>query len=83
MELAKAIQDVQNAAAADSTGTGQRHVDLLEAIRRLNLVAEAPAETLMRMRFEVMLAIGQISPQKPHQSCIRGHLLKASIPYSR
>ena len=58
MELAKAIQEIENAAAADSTGAGQCHVNLLEAIRRLNLVAEAPAETLMRMRFEVVLAVG-------------------------
>lgn len=54
MDLSKAIQDVQDAAKADTTGTGQRHVDLLESIHRLNLAAETPAETLMRMRFEVI-----------------------------
>ena len=54
MRLSEAIDKVQKAAKADTTGTGQRHVDLLEAIRELNLAAETPAETLMRMRFEVM-----------------------------
>lgn len=53
MDLSKAIADVQKAAQADKTGSGQSHVDLLEAVRRLNLAAETPAETLMRMRFEV------------------------------
>ena len=53
MDLSKAIRDVNEAAQADTTGTGQSHVDLLEAVRRLNLAAETPAETLMRMRFEV------------------------------
>ena len=54
MDLSKAIADVQKAAQADTTGTGQRHVDLLEAVRRLSVAAETPAETLMRMRFEVI-----------------------------
>ena len=53
MDLSRAIAEVQQAAQADTTGTGQRHVDLLESIRRLNLAAETPAETLMRMRFQV------------------------------
>ena len=53
MDLSKALQDVQKAAASDTTRTGQAHVELLDAVRRLNLAAETPAETLMRMRFEV------------------------------
>ncbi|KAI4194076.1 MAG: hypothetical protein LQ350_007985 [Teloschistes chrysophthalmus] len=52
MDLSKAISDVQKAAQADKNGTGQNHVELLEAIRKLSLAAETPAETLMRMRFE-------------------------------
>ncbi|KAL8689022.1 MAG: hypothetical protein Q9218_005211 [Villophora microphyllina] len=52
MDLSKAIADVQKAAETDKTGSGQSHVELLEAVRRLSLAAETPAETLMRMRFE-------------------------------
>ncbi|KAI4097712.1 MAG: hypothetical protein LQ339_006691 [Xanthoria mediterranea] len=56
MPHSRAVQDalrkVQDAAQADSTGSGQAHVDFLEAIRKLNLASETPAETLMRMRFE-------------------------------
>ncbi|KAL8727832.1 MAG: hypothetical protein Q9181_005564 [Wetmoreana brouardii] len=52
MDLSKAIADVQKAADADKSGNGQNHVALLEAVRRLSLAAETPAETLMRMRFE-------------------------------
>lgn len=48
-----AIENVQRAAKADANGTGQPHADLLDAVRELNLAAETPAETLMRMRFEV------------------------------
>lgn len=51
--LQDALRKVQDAAQADSTGSGQAHVDFLEAIRKLNLASETPAETLMRMRFEV------------------------------
>ncbi|CAO1602531.1 hypothetical protein XANCAGTX0491_006141 [Xanthoria calcicola] len=54
MPHSRAVQDalrkVQDAAQADSTGSGQAHVDFLEAIRKLNLASETPAETLMRMR---------------------------------
>ena len=53
MDLSDAIRDVQNKAKADTAGNGEAHVQLLEAIRQLNLAAETPAETLMRMRFEV------------------------------
>ena len=51
--IQRALDNVQRAAQADTTGSGQAHVDLLEAVRLLNLAAETPAETLMRMRFEV------------------------------
>ena len=53
MDLSKEIAEVQKLAKADNTGNGQPHVDLLESIRKLTLAAETPAETLMRMRFEV------------------------------
>lgn len=52
-KVLEAIENVQRAAKADANGTGQPHVDLLDAVRELNLAAETPAETLMRMRFEV------------------------------
>lgn len=52
-DLSKAIENVQKAAQADTDGSGQAHVDLLEAIHQLNLTAETPSETLMRMRFQV------------------------------
>ena len=53
MDLSKEIAEVQRFASADTTGNGQPHVDLLQSIRKLSLAAETPAETLMRMRFEV------------------------------
>ncbi len=53
MDVSKEIDNVRKAAQADTTGSGQAHVDMLEAIRKLNLAVETPAETLMRMRFEV------------------------------
>ena len=52
-DVQKAIENVRKAAQVDTAGSGQAHVDLLEAVRKLNLAAETPAETLMRMRFEV------------------------------
>ncbi|KAL9610133.1 MAG: hypothetical protein Q9167_005153 [Letrouitia subvulpina] len=52
MDLSKEIAAVQAAAQADTTRVDQPHVDLLDAIRRLTIAAEKPAETLMRMRFE-------------------------------
>lgn len=55
MDVFKGIDNVRKAAWADTTRNGQPHVDLLEAIRKLNLAVETPAETLMRMRFEVIL----------------------------
>ncbi len=51
--LAQAINSVTKAAEADITGKGQKHIELLESIHKLNLAAEAPADTLKRMRFEV------------------------------
>ena len=52
-----AIASVQRAAQADTSRVGQTHADFLEAIRQLNLVAESPQETLMRIRFEVIFHI--------------------------
>ena len=49
----EAIANIQKAALKDKTGTGQAHADLLDGIRRLQLAAESPQETLMRIRFEV------------------------------
>lgn len=53
MDLSKEIAAVQAAAQADTTRKDQPHVELLDAIRRLTIAAEKPAETLMRMRLEV------------------------------
>ena len=58
--IQRALSNVQAKATADSTGTGQAHADLLDAIKELSLAAESPAETLMRMRFEVNLPHGVI-----------------------
>lgn len=55
--LHKAIENIQKTAQADTSRSGQAHVDLLDAVRTLNLAAETPAETLMIMRFEVTTAI--------------------------
>ena len=63
--IQQAIQNVQKAAQADITRCGQTHVDLLDAIRALNLAAETPAETLMRMRFEVCIIRWNLSPTAP------------------
>ena len=52
-DVQNAIANVQKTAQADTTKSGQAHADFLEAIRQLNLVAETPRETLMRVRFEV------------------------------
>ncbi|KAL9045006.1 MAG: hypothetical protein Q9214_001897 [Letrouitia sp. 1 TL-2023] len=52
MDLSKEIAAVQAAAQADATRKDQPHVDLLDAIHRLTLAAEKPAETLMRMRLK-------------------------------
>ncbi|KAL8890984.1 MAG: hypothetical protein Q9215_001906 [Flavoplaca cf. flavocitrina] len=58
MAHSKAVQDalrtVQDAIQAETTASGQAHLDLLELIRKLNLAAETPAESLMRVRFECM-----------------------------
>lgn len=54
--LIDAIDNVKNAAQADTTGTGQDHVKLLHSIHKLRLAAEKPAEKLTRMRFEVCFA---------------------------
>ena len=52
-KVSQAIQDVQKAAEADTTRSGQAHVNLLDAVKKLNDAAETPAERLMRMRFQV------------------------------
>ena len=56
MDLSELIEDVQRKAKADTSGNGEAHVQLLNAIGKLRLAAETPAETLMRMRFEVSVA---------------------------
>ena len=52
-DLKRAIANVQKAAEADTTRTGQAHADLLAAVRELTRAVETPEEKLMRMRFEV------------------------------
>jgi hypothetical protein len=54
MDLTNLLREVAQKAEADTTGNGEAHFQLLEAIRKLKLAAETPAETLMRMRHEVM-----------------------------
>ena len=51
--VSQALDDVNQAAQDDISGSGQAHVKLREAIRRLTLAVETPGETLMRNRFQV------------------------------
>ena len=51
--VSQALDDVNRAARDDISGTGQAHLNLREAIRRLTLAVETPGETLMRNRFQV------------------------------
>ena len=51
--FSQALDDVNQAAQDDVTGTGQAHLNLQEAIRKLTLAVESPGETLMRNRFQV------------------------------
>jgi hypothetical protein len=53
MDISALLEDVKRKSEADTTKNGEAHVQFLESIRLLNLAAETPAETLMRMRFEV------------------------------
>ena len=69
MDLSRLIEDVKEKAGADTTANGEAHVQLLESIRKLNLAAETPAETLMRRRFEVNLR----SIQSALGSCYCSH----------
>jgi hypothetical protein len=57
MDLSKLLRDVAQKVAADTAGNGEAHFQLLNAIKQLNLAAETPAETLMRMRHEVMITL--------------------------
>ncbi len=66
MDLSGLLEDVQRKSKADTTGNGEAHVQLLDAIRKLNLAAETPAETLMRMRFEVCLASSTMPTRMSH-----------------
>ena len=51
--VSQALDDVNQAAQDDISGTGQAHLKLREAIRKLTLAVEKPGETLMRNRFQV------------------------------
>lgn len=51
--VSQALDDVNKAAQADTNSTGQAHINLREAIRKLTLAVEKPEETLMRLRFQV------------------------------
>lgn len=51
--VSQALDDVNQAAQDDINGTGQAHLKLREAIRKLTLAVETPGETLMRNRFQV------------------------------
>lgn len=61
MDIAALMEDVKRKSEADTTKNGEAHVQLLESIRQLTLAAETPAETLMRMRFEVCRKLSQAS----------------------
>ncbi|KAI9711326.1 MAG: hypothetical protein M1820_002313 [Bogoriella megaspora] len=50
--VAEAVESVRNAANADSQGTGEAHVRLLDAVSTLRRAVETPAERLMRLRTE-------------------------------
>lgn len=54
MSLEKAVAEVQRKAEADKEGDLTSHGELLAAIHRLQLQAESPDETVMRMRWEFM-----------------------------
>ena len=64
----EAISRVQQAARAEKSGAAQDHVNLVEAVRQLNLAVETPQETLMRMRFQV---------RRSHQCCEQINLLRS------
>lgn len=51
--VTQALEHVNKAAQADTSGTGQAHSDLIESIRKLTLAVEKPNETLTRCRLEV------------------------------
>ena len=53
MDLSGLIRDVQAAAEADSKGDLGTHGRLLQAIQKLNLAAETPAETSTRIIYQV------------------------------
>ena len=53
MALFDLIRSVQEAAKAEQDGDSTAHLRLLNAIHRLNLVAETPGETATRLRFQV------------------------------
>ena len=52
--LQKEIQEIQNAVKSDVSQNGEAHVQLLEAIHKLNLAVEKPMETLMRLNYQVL-----------------------------
>lgn len=56
MSLQDAIQRVQRAAEADTGNDQGKHAYLLEQIHQLRLAAETPAESIMRVRWEFMVA---------------------------
>ena len=54
MVLLDLIQDVRDAAEAEERGDPESHAQLLRKIQKLNLKAEYPVDTAMRMRFQVI-----------------------------
>lgn len=58
MDLTPLIQEVQSAAGDGSPGA---HVRLLRAIQKLNLAAETPTETMLRITYQVSVNIASDS----------------------
>ena len=61
--VSQALDYVNQAAHDDISGTGQAHLKLREAIRKLTLAVETPGETLMRNRFQVYYLSHPLSPR--------------------
>ena len=62
LSASEALDALNKAAKADTTGTGKAHLDLLDAIQKYRNTVEKPGETLHRNRMEVGMLIRN-SPQ--------------------
>jgi hypothetical protein len=62
MDLSPLIQEVQSAAGDGSPGS---HARLLRAIQKLNLAAETPTETMLRITYQVSVNVARESKNYP------------------